>query len=435
MEPRRKRTIAAVAIAVVVLATGGLIWHALTPADEAHGDDVYFCPMHPTVTSDKPGTCPICNMALVKRLTPDPAAAQAASSGSVDGSVQGLSLSPEQRVTANVRTMRVELDTHTGELVTTGRVTFDERRVAQVTSYTAGRIERLYANFTGDTVRRGQAVASIYSPELYATQQEYLLAIGNRERMRQAGFADARSASQDLVESTLRRLLLSGMTQSQIAQLEKSGKPIYATNVVSPVSGIVTQKMVVPQQYVMQGQPLLEVADLSVVWVEADVYEQQLPGIHIGQRVAITSPAIPGVEFPGTVSFIQPFLTGETRTARVRIELPNPNLQMKPDTYVSVRIFGAPAPAHLMVPKTAVIDRGQQQFVWVERAPGSYEPRQVTPGERHGDQIVIQAGLSGGETVVVEGGFLLDSEAQLRSATAGASSMPGGTARAPHQGH
>ncbi|HUP50154.1 MAG TPA: efflux RND transporter periplasmic adaptor subunit [Thermoanaerobaculia bacterium] len=437
MNQTRKVTIGAiVAVAVVAIAVF-FIWHALTPAEHAHGEGVYYCPMHPTVTSDRPGSCPICGMALVKRTAPDPAAARLAGSGAIDPAIAAISLSPEQRITANVRTVRVELDTHTGEMVTTGRVTIDERRVAQVTAYAAGRIERLHVNFTGDSVRRGQAVATIYSPDLFATQQEYLLALANRERMRQAGFADARSAADDLVESTRRRLLLFGMTGQQIQQLEQSGKPFHATTITSPLAGIVTRKFVVPQQYVMQGEPLFEIADLSTIWVEADIYEQQLPGIRIGQSVIITSPANPGREFPGSVSFIQPVLEGETRTTRVRVELPNPNLQLKPDMYVSVRIFGAPAAAHLMVPKSAVIDRGQRQFVWVETAPGTYEPREVATGERHGEQIVIERGLAGGETVVVEGGFLLDSEAQLRGATGAraGSSDAAGTAADPHQGH
>lgn len=431
---RQQKIAIGAAVAVLVAAIAGFaIWRGLTP-DETQEAGIYYCPMHPTVTSDKPGSCPICGMALVKRpamTTTDPAAAQLAASGSI----AAISLSPEQRVTANVRTMQVRLDTHTGELVTTGRVTFDERRVAQITSYVAGRIERLYVNFTGDSVRRGEAVAAIYSPDLFATQQEYLLALANRDRMRQAGFSGARSASEDLVESTRRRLLLFGMTPGQISQLETTKKPFYATTIVSPVSGVVTKKLVVPQQYVTQGQPLLEVVDLSSVWVEADVYEQQLSGIRIGQAVTITTPAIPGVEFPGTVSFIQPFLTGETRTASVRVELANPNLRLKPDMYVSARITGPPAPAHIMVPKSAVVDRGQKRFVWIETAPGTYQPREVTTGERHGDSIVIQSGLSSGETVVVEGAFLLDSEAQLRSATAsGAPATPPPTSD-PHQGH
>jgi Cu(I)/Ag(I) efflux system membrane fusion protein len=381
-------------------------------------NETYYCPMHPTVTSTKPGTCPICNMALVKRAAaPDPAAAQLAGSGAIGTSVGSIALSPEQRVTANVRTIRVTPATHTAEIVTPGRVTFDERRLAQVTAYTAGRIERLFVNFTGDTVRRGQTVASIYSPDVFATQQEYLLALANRERMRQSGFDGARSASQDLVDSTRRRLMLFGMSAGQVSQLERGGKPLATTSIVSPVSGVVTKKLVVPQQYVAQGEPLLEVADLSVVWVEVGVYEQQLPGIRMGQRVLMTSAAVPGVELEGVVSFIQPVLSGETRTARVRVELPNPRLQLKPDMYVSVRIFGMPAPAHIMVPKSAVIDRGQSQFVWVETRPNTYEPRGVTTGERHGDDIVIVAGINAGDVVVVEGGFLLDSEAQLRGAT------------------
>lgn len=384
-----------------------------TVAAKPAAADVYYCPMHPTVTSDRPGSCPICGMALVKRTAPAPSAAAA------DGSVQAISLSPEQRVTGNVRTVQVALATHTGELVTPGRVTFDERRVAQVTAYTAGRIERLFVNFTGDSVRRGEAVATIYSPDVLATQQEYLLALANRERMRRAGFASARSASEDLVESTKQRLLLSGMSAGQIATLEKTRKPIFATTVVSPVSGVVTQKLAVEQQYVAQGQALLEVADLSNVWVEADVYEQQLPSVRVGDAVEITAAAVPGRTFRGKVSFIVPVLAGATRTARVRVDLANPGLVLKPDMYVSVRVIGAPAPPHIMVPASAVIDRGQSQFVWVETRPGTYEPREVTTGGRHGESIVMASGLREGDNVVVEGAFLLDSEAQLRGATSG----------------
>ncbi|HEV7241554.1 MAG TPA: efflux RND transporter periplasmic adaptor subunit [Thermoanaerobaculia bacterium] len=374
-------------------------------AAEVKVADVYTCPMHPSIVSDKPGSCPICGMTLVK---------QTAAAAPTNTDIAAVSLSPEQRVTANVKTVRVALDTHTGEIVTTGRVTFDERRVAQVTSYTAGRVERLFVNFTGDSVRRGETVATIYSPELFATQQEYLLALENRERMRRAGFTGARSASEDLVESTRRRLNLFGMTAAQIAQLEKSHKPIFATNIISTVSGVVTQKLAVQQQYVAMGQPLLEVADLSNVWVEADVYEQQLPSVKLGDRVEISVTAIPGRTFVGKVAFIVPVLAGATRTAKVRVDLANPGLQLKPDMYVNARILGAPAPPHIMVPASAVVDRGQKQFVWVETQPGSYEPREVMTGGRHGESIVIVSGLSAGDNVVVEGGFLLDSEAQLR---------------------
>lgn len=437
------RKIIALIIALVVLAgaTAAFVWHrqteTLTGAHEEGEGDLYYCPMHPTVTSDKPGSCPICGMALVKRQ-PQPTAG---ATTSADPSLAQITLSPEQRLTANVKTLAVKLDTHTGELVTTGRVTFDERRLAQVTSYTAGRIERLYVNFTGDTVRRGEAVASIYSPELYSTQQEYLLALQNRERMRKAGFAGARTAADDLVESTRRRLQLFGMTAGQISQIERGSKPLYTTSIISPVSGIVTNKLAVEQQYVAQGQPLLEVADISNVWVEADVYEQQLPQVQVGQKVEITPPATPGQTFYGTVSFIQPVLSGATRTARMRVDLPNPKLQLKPDMYVNVRLLGLNAPPHIMVPASAVIDRGQKQYVWMEVGPGTYEPREVRTAGRHGEMIVIGAGLTDGDVIVVEGGFLLDSEAQLRGATSGGGATttvagePVTTTGGGHEGH
>jgi Cu(I)/Ag(I) efflux system membrane fusion protein len=373
--------------------------------------DVYTCPMHPTIVQDRPGSCPICGMALVKRTAAAPSGAEA------DHALHAIALSPEQRVTANVKTIEVVLDTHTGELVTTGRVTFDERRVAQISAYTAGRIEKLYADFTGEAVRRGQTVATIYSPDLFATQQEYLLALQNRERMRRAGFEGARSASEDLVESTRRRLMLFGMTAAQIAELERTSKPIFATNIIAPVSGIVTKKLALEQQYVAQGQPLFEVADLSHVWVEADVYEQQLPDVKVGQSVEITSPAVPGTKLTGKVGFILPVLAGATRTARVRVEMPNPGLTLKPDMYVNVRILGEPAPPHIMVPASAIVDRGQKRFVWVETEPGTYEPREVATGQRHGEAVVIVSGLAPSDKVVVEGGFLIDSEAQLRGAS------------------
>ena len=213
--------------------------------------------------------------------------------------------------------------------------------------------------------------------------------------------------------------MLFGMSEGQIAQLERNRKPIFATTVVSSVSGIVTRKLAVEQQYVMQGQPLLEIADLSNVWVEMDVYEQQLPSVKLGDRAEIMATAVPGRTFTGKVSFIVPVLEGATRTARVRVEIPNPGLLLKPDMYVNARILGAPAPPHIMVPASAVIDRGQKQYVWVETQPGTYEPHEVTTGGRHGPSTVIVSGLREGDNVVVEGGFLLDSEAQLRGATSG----------------
>ncbi len=422
----QKKILAAITIAIAIaLIAGGIVWQRAKshPGGHVEGEQasLYYCPMHPTVTSDKPGHCPICGMTLVKR-TPSrqgDAATQLANAGKLESGLEGVTLSPSQRAMANVKTAQVAMTQESTEIATTGRITFDERRVAQVTSYTAGRIEQLSVNFTGDSVVSGRAVASIYSPELYATQQEYLLALANRQRMRSAGFGQARMASDDLVDSTRRRLQLFGLTSGQIDRLAAGGKPFYTTTIISKVSGIVTRKLVVPQQYVSQGQALLEVADLSTVWVEADVYEQDLQKIVPGQRASVTTPSLPGVTLSGTVAFVQPTLVGESRSARVRIELPNRNLQLKPDMYVSVRLFGGSGRSVLTVPATAIVDRGEQQFVWVEVSPGSFAPRRVTLGARSPERVEILSGIKAGDTVVLEGGFLLDSEAQLRSATQG----------------
>lgn len=410
-----KKRIAIITVTILVVILAGVVWQRRA-ADHVHtGDEqsaIYYCPMHPSVTSDKPGNCPICGMKLVRRT----------GSQSADLAVQraqsGVSLSSAQQVMANVRTVRVMPSASTNDFVTTGRVAIDERRLAQVTSYTAGRIEQLLVNFTGDTVVRGRAVATIYSPDLFAAQQEYLLALRNRERMQRSGFAQARSAADDLAESSRRKLSLFGMTNSQIERLATEGRPFYTTTIVAPVSGIVTRKDVVPQQYVMQGQPLFEIADLSTVWVEADVYEKDLALVQAGQRVSVLSPAFAGVELPARVSFVQPVLEGESRTNRVRIELPNRGLRLKPEMYVTVRFFGESAIERLMVPASAVVDRGLEQFVWVEVSPGNYSPRRVQVGRRTADRVEIVSGLQPGESIVAEGAFLLDSEAQLRSAGA-----------------
>ncbi len=387
----------------------------------------YYCPMHPSVTSHKHGNCPICGMRLVKRSgsQQNDVASQLATAGKLSPGSSGtpgpmpggISLSPAQRVMANVRTVRVILTDEPSQLVTSGRVTLDERRIAQVSAYTGGRIEQLSVNFTGDRVERGRVVATMYSPELYATQQEYRLALAGRKRMQTSSFPQARSAASDLVGASKRRLQLLGMTERQIAAIASGRGGKYTTDIVSPVSGIVTQKLVVPQQYVTAGQPLFQIADLSAVWVEADVYEADLSRVTTGQRVSVTSAALPGVELNGTVAFIQPNVDGASRATRVRIELPNKGMRLKPDMFVAVKLFGSAGIPSINLPASAVVDRGLRQFVWVQVADGSYAPRQVVVGSRSAGSVRVMSGIRPGEVVVVEGGFLLDSEAQLRNAS------------------
>ncbi|MGK2856824.1 MAG: efflux RND transporter periplasmic adaptor subunit [Thermoanaerobaculia bacterium] len=399
--------------------SGILIWQYSSDDEMAEaGETIYYCPMHPTITSPVPGNCPICGMNLIRRVNTDPAASSLAEAGSL-GDLEAISMSPSQQVMANVATARAELTQWNQDFVTTGAITYDETRLAQVTSYTAGRIEKLFVQFTGDTVRRGQAVAQIYSPELHSSQQEYLLAIANRERMKKAGFDGARSAANDLVESSRRRLQLLGMTDRQLLEIERGGKPFSTTTIYSPVAGIVTTRNAVPQQYVQAGEPLLEVADLSTVWVEADVYEKDLAKVMAGQSVLVTAPAYPGETFAGTVAFLEPVLSGQSRSNRARIQLANPELRFKPGMFVSVQLVQSTSEPVLTVPRTAVVDRGENQFVWVATGDSRYAPRQVTVGTTDGNRAQILSGLEPGEVVVTAGGFLIDSESQLRQMSAG----------------
>ena len=400
--------------------SGILIWHYSSDEEMAGGEEtIYYCPMHPTITSPVPGNCPICGMNLIRRVNTDMSAASSLAEAGSLGDLESISMSPTQQVMANVATAPAELTVWDQGFVTTGAITYDETRLAQVTSYTAGRIERLFVQFTGDTVRRGQAVAQIYSPELHSSQQEYLLAIANRERMRNAGFDGARSAANDLVESSRRRLQLLGMTDSQLSELERGGKPFSTSTIYSPVAGIVTARNAVPQQYVQAGEPLLEVADLSTVWVEADVYEKDLAKVTAGQSVVVTAPAYPGQTFAGTVAFLEPVLSGQSRSNRARIQLANPELRFKPGMFVSVQLVQSTSEPVLTVPRTAVVDRGENQFVWVAAGGSRYAPRQVTVGATDGNRAQILSGLEPGEVVVTAGGFLIDSESQLRQMSAG----------------
>lgn len=406
----RKKIVIAAAAVVIAAVVGGIALERRQGdhAGHAHAageqSSIYYCPMHPTVTSDEPGSCPICGMKLVRRSGSQSSdvASQLAQSGSIEGELPAISLPPNQRVMANVRTIRAVARPVTASFVATGTVTFDQRRVAQVTSYTAGRIEQLFANFIGDEVRRGAAVATVYSPELYATQRELLVAV--------------RSGRSELIEAARRRLRLFGMPESEIRQVIASGNVRRTSTIVSPVSGVVTQKLAVPQQYVAEGEAIVEVADLSTVWVEADVFESDLPRVAVGQRVVVTSPAL-AAELPGEIAFIEPVVGSQTRAVRVRIEIANRNLQLKPGMYVSVRIDSGGNRSAVMLPSTAVIDRGNARFVWIEVAPGEFAPRRVVTGSDDGESIEIVSGVAPGEQVVVEGAFLLDSEAQLRSAT------------------
>jgi len=406
----------------------------------------YTCPMHPFIVSDRPGACPICGMALV------PKSSMASSlTDNAAASIGAVSMSPAQRLMANVATAKTEWREFSLETSASGKVSWDERMLATVPARFGGRIERLHVDFTGTRVVKGQPLLEIYSPDLVASQREYLLAREGVERLKDSPYEDARRMSSRLLEAARARLKLWGVTDAQIAGLERSGEPGLVSTVYAPASGVVTERLVSAGQYVAEGAPLFNIADPARVWVQAEIYETEIGRVPVGTPAIVTTEAWPGREFRGRASFVDPFLDPGTRTARVRVELPNPGGLLKPEMFVRVAFRGRKGRA-LAVPDTAVLVTGERAMVWTEVSPNVFEPRTVRVGHRSGDFFEVLSGLSEGETVATSAGFLIDSESQLRSGSAdphaghgaaeGANAPPAAPAAAPagiapggHDGH
>ncbi len=385
---------------------------------------LYTCSMHPFIIKDKPGACPICGMELIRKITDARNSAVQTPEQKQQADMLGhVSLSPTQRVMANVATVAVKSGILNKEINAVGIVQYDQSRQAKVTAWIAGRIDRLNVNTVGAVVSTESPVAEVYSPDLVATQQEYLLAVKSREQLKNSSIPSIAQNGEGLVSSSKQRLMLFGVKESQIVELEKSGKPNIRLPIYTPITGVVVEKMVQQGQYVNVGEVLFNVADLSTVWVEVEVYENEFPNIHVGQQVEIRSQSFPGRPFTGKISYIYPFLDPKTRTVKARVEMPNHGMKLKPDMFVNA-IIKVPLGAAIIVPVTAVMDTGKRQVVWVESSPGMFEPRDVQVGQRTDDKIQILSGIKSGDKVAVSGGYLIDSESQLKGG-GGQENMPG----------
>ena len=443
---RRVKVVVPVVLILIAAAVGGyyLVQHnKAAPTDKtdktAQAEVLYTCAMHPFIIKDSPGTCPICGMELIKKVA-------GAEMSDEDRKMLGhISMSPTQAVMANVATVPVDFVPLSKEINATGIVQYDQSRQAKVTAWVAGRIDRLNVNTVGAYVSKGRAVAELYSPDLVAAQQEYLLARRSREQFQKSSIASISQGGEGLVASARQRLKLMGVRDAQIAGLERAGEPNIRLPIYTPLSGVVIEKLVQEGQYVNVGDTLFSIADLSRVWVEVEVYENEFSFVKMGQKVEIISQSYPGQTFSGRVSFIYPFLDPRTRTVKVRVEMANPGLKLKTDMFVTAQIK-APLGNALAVPASAVMDTGKRQVVWVETQPGMFEPRDVQAGARVGDKVQILSGLNRGDKVAVSGGYLIDSESQLTSGSGGGgheghagapSSAPGapatGTPAAPPQ--
>ena len=391
---------------------------------ESSSKVLYTCAMHPFIIKDTPGACPICGMQLIKKIADaQTASPQTAQQKQQAAQLAEVSLSPTQRVMANVATVAVSRQPLSREIAATGIVQYDQARQAKVTAWVAGRIDHLYVNTVGAYVSKGKPLAEVYSPDLVSAQQEYLLALKSREQFKNSSIQAIAQGGEGLVASARQRLKLMGVKDEQIASLQKGGEPNIRIPIYTPLSGIVIEKIVQQGQYVNLGDPLFAIADLSSVWVEVEVYENEFPFVKLGQRVVINSQSYPGRPFVGRVSFVYPFLDPKTRTVKVRVELANPGLKLKPDMFVNA-LIKSPLGLALAVPASAVVDTGKRQVVWVEREPGRFDPRDVQVGARVGDNVQILSGLAEGEKVAATGGYLIDSESQLKGG-GGHEGMPG----------
>jgi Cu(I)/Ag(I) efflux system membrane fusion protein len=433
-----KKVLFPLIILVVAIAAGGgyYLWraqiHKTGEEKVAQGATQFTCPMHPFILKDKPGACPLCGMTLVPLKKVEGAKPKEKEMKMLEE----VSLSPTQMVMANVATVKVDRKTLAKEINAVGIVQYDQSRQAKVTAWVGGRIDRLIVDKVGDFVSTRRPVAEIYSPDLVATEQEYLLALKSRDRLKNSPISSISQSGEGLVASARQRLKLWGVKDYQIEALEKSEKPDIRVPIYTPLSGIVIEKLVLQGQYVKEGDPLFNIADLSSVWTELEVYENDFPFIKTGQRVEIISQSYPDKTFNGRVSYIYPFLDPKTRTVRVRVEIPNPGLRLKPDMYVNASVK-IPLGNVLAVPVTAVLDTGKRKVVWMETKPGMFVPRDVQTGVRVGDYLQILSGLLRGDKIAATGGYLIDSEAQLRG---GGESMPGMKmeekgATAPPAGH
>lgn len=382
--------------------TGQVSPEGAGPAAHEHGDDEishWTCPMHPSVQEKGPGACPICGMDLVSVTR----------SELKTGDVR---IDAQRRQEIGVRTGTVERGPLVVPVRAVGRVTVDERRIEDVSLKVRGWITKLHANALGDPVRAGGPLFELYSPELLTAQQEYLHA---RRSMEGSSSVDGSKRMDTLVRAARTRLLLWDIADEDFAALDRRGEASESLTIRSPVTGFVIEKNVVEGGAVEPGARLFRIAPLDWVWVEAGVYENQMELVHPGQSVRISLPYMADRRLEGRISYVYPTLDGETRTARVRIELPNPDLALRPDMYANVE-FSADLGERTLVSASAVLYAGPRRIVFVDMGDGRLRPREVRIGVGNGDVYEVLEGLEPGEQIVLSGNYLVASESRLKSA-------------------
>lgn len=439
----------------------------------------YHCPMHPTFVSNRQGDCPICGMTLVRVAketsheppAPRPSGSDKATISAADGTGKyvcpmeecgivsaepgrcpkcGMDLVPAPPSAGGLSDMAAVVASSEGLRIlgvktaaatrgrldrtirAVGHVTADESRIHRVHTKVAGFIERLFVNQTGQSVRKGQPLLSLYSPELLASQEEFLRALDAARRFADSSLPEVRRAGQDLLAAARRRLELFDVPSSFIRSLERTGRPQRTVTLLAPASGVVTLKEAFEGQRIEPSTEIMTITDLSRVWVFVDLYEDEARGVFLGQPATFTLSYDPSVRIAGRVAFIYPTLNPDTRTLKVRLEFANPDGRLRPGGLANVEI-AIESMEGLLVPDTAIMDTGEREIVFIAANGQRFVPRRVTVGLRSQGQAVVTEGLREGERVVTTAAFLLDSESRIRSAVLEQSEVK--AAPACHEGH
>ncbi len=448
----RRASVFIIAVLAVAAAFGAGVWYArsraATPAQKDGRKILYWVdPMHPSYKSDRPGVAPDCGMKLVPVYEdsgapsgPTPAARKVLyyrdpqdpsyhsdkpglnpeTGNELEPVYEGaaantINISAQKQQLIGVTYATAEISAGVDTVRAAGEIARDETRITRVHPKIEGWIEKVYADFTGRLVNKGDPLLTIYSPEMLASQQEFIVALRARDMMKAGPSREAYENSELLIEAARRRLELWDLSPAQIGQIERTRKPIRTITLYSPASGYITARNAFPSQRVSPDTELYAIADLSRVWIMADVFEIDLPKIRAGQSAIVSLPNTGGGTFPAKVSYIQPQIDPTSRTLKVRLEAPNPDLKLKPDMFVNVE-FRIGLPQRVTVPADAVLNTGLRKSVFVDRGNGVLERRDVQTGDRMGDRIQVTSGLRAGERVVASGAFLVDSEAQLKGA-------------------
>ena len=367
----------------------------------------YRSPMDPTITSATPAKDSM-------GMDFEPVFAEEGTGTEVIGTVI---IDPVMVQNIGVRTAMAEQTSLSRIIHTVGRVDYNEEYMARLHPKTDGWIEELYINKTGERVEEDTILLNIYSPKLVSTQQEYLLALSNLKALKDSKIPDIRRGAENLVASSLTRLQLLDVPPHQIRELEQSGQVKKALHIHSPVAGIVTRIGARKGQYVTPKTELYMIADLSNIWVYADVYEYELPWIKVGDKVEMSLTAVPGRTFTGRLSYIYPYAESRTRTIKVRLLFSNKDLLLKPEMFTDVKIYAGTQTNVIVIPVEAIVRSGKINQVFVVSSPGKFEPRPVQLGLESDGQIVVLSGLKPGDEVVTSAQFLIDSESKLREAT------------------